>query len=86
MENEKPEIIEINDDNRETILELFEIETDEEGYLMRDGETVICPHEEEKIHKDDFTIIPDEEKEFKLIKPTQYALTMEIAPEWFEKR
>lgn len=77
-----PEILEIDEETRRTVLELFGLETDSEGFILRDGEKVTCPHEEEPVKAEDFAVLPDNEKNFKIIKPTPYSFSMEVAENW----
>ncbi len=52
--------LEINDENKKVILELFDKGIDEEGYIVDGvtGQRVICPYTKEQITSDDFSILP----------------------------
>lgn len=50
----------INDSNRGTILELFDKDTDTEGYIIEKetGKKLKCPYSNENIKLSDFSILP----------------------------
>ncbi|MFO8110596.1 MAG: hypothetical protein R6U17_08805 [Thermoplasmata archaeon] len=51
--------LEINEENRKVILELFDKGIDEEGYIVDEtGKRVTCPYTKEQIRSDDFSILP----------------------------
>ncbi len=52
--------IEITETNIATVLELFNKDIDDEGYIIekRTGERLVCPFSSSNIHANDFSILP----------------------------
>jgi len=54
------EHLEITEENKDTILELFDKDVDDDGHIIEKatGAKLICPYTEEPVKKDDFSILP----------------------------
>lgn len=54
------DVIEITEDNREVILDLFDKGVDSEGYIIeqRTGNRLMCPYSKQEIKVDSFSILP----------------------------
>lgn len=54
------EYIKIDNNNKTTILELFNKETDAEGFIIekRTKKRLVCPYTRENIHSTSFSILP----------------------------
>ena len=52
--------LQINDVNKDVILELFSKAVDEEGLIIekKTGKKLICPYSKQNIHINDFSILP----------------------------
>ena len=53
------EIIEINDKNRDAILDIFDFSVNEEGFVTdKSGENVICRYSDEPIKQEHLAVFP----------------------------
>jgi len=54
------EFLQIDDNNRETILELFNKSLDKEGFIteIKTGKRLVCPYSHENINAKNFSILP----------------------------
>lgn len=54
------EFLQVTNSNKEVILELFNKEIDQEGFIIekKSGKRIICPYSQQEIHSDSFSILP----------------------------
>ena len=52
--------IQITKENRDVVLELFRKSIDKDGFIIdkKTGKNLICPYSKDKIHVDDFSVLP----------------------------